>query len=241
VEAYLALAYPKAQMKSRADISGISHPSLNVDLINQGKALERLGLDRVRPVLVLCPGAEFGPSKRWPEGHYAVVAQKYLDEGWQVWIFGSGKDVPVANTIRERINPLSRPNCHVLAGKTNLYEAIDLMALAGRVISNDSGLMHIAAALNRPLIGVYGSTSPLYTPPLADRVEIVHTDIECRPCFKRTCKFGHLKCLIELMPEQVIEAGRRLECAESPDQPIVLQVGEPPRFVSDASKRSEPT
>ncbi|MGL6049704.1 MAG: glycosyltransferase family 9 protein, partial [Aeromonas salmonicida] len=99
----------------------------------------------------------------------------------------------------------------------------------------------IAAALNRPLIGVYGSTSPLYTPPLAYRVEIVHTDIECRPCFKRTCKFGHLKCLIELMPEQVIEAGRRLECAESPDQPIVLQVGEPPRFVSDASKRSEPT
>ncbi|MFS1165541.1 lipopolysaccharide heptosyltransferase II, partial [Aeromonas salmonicida] len=147
----------------------------------------------------------------------------------------------VANTIRERINPLSRPNCHVLAGKTNLYEAIDLMALAGRVISNDSGLMHIAAALNRPLIGVYGSTSPLYTPPLADRIEIVHTDIECRPCFKRTCKFGHLKCLIELMPEQVIEAGRRLECAESPDQPIALQVGEPPRFVSDASKRSEPT
>ena len=81
--------------------------------------------------------------------------------------------------------------------------------LAGRVIANDSGLMHVAAALNRPLIGVYGSTSPLYTPPLADRVEIVHTDIECRPCFKRTCKFGHLKCLIELMPEQVIEAGHQ--------------------------------
>ena len=83
---------------------------------------------------------------------------------------GSGKDAAVANTIRDRINPLSRPNCHVLAGKTNLYEAIDLMALAGRVIANDSGLMHVAAALNRPLIGVYGSTSPLYTPPLADRV-----------------------------------------------------------------------
>ncbi len=97
------------------------------------------------------------------------------------------------------------------------------MALAGRVIANDSGLMHVAAALNRPLIGVYGSTSPLYTPPLADRVEIVHTDIECRPCFKRTCKFGHLKCLIELMPEQVIEAGKRLERSESEDLVIAQQ------------------
>ena len=223
VEGYVALAYPKGQMKSRDDIPAIPHPSLHVDLINQGKALERLGLNRARPVLVLCPGAEFGPAKRWPEGHYAVVAQKHLDEGWQVWIFGSGKDVDVANTIRDRINPLSRPNCHVLAGKTSLHEAIDLMALAGRVIANDSGLMHVAAALNRPLIGVYGSTSPLYTPPLADRVEIVHTDIECRPCFKRTCKFGHLKCLIELMPEQVVEAGNRLERGETADLTIVRQ------------------
>ena len=108
-------------------------------------------------------------------------------------------------------------------GLLSLHEAIDLMALAGRVIANDSGLMHVAAALNRPLIGVYGSTSPLYTPPLADRVEIVHTDIECRPCFKRTCKFGHLKCLIELMPEQVIEAGNRLERGETADLTIVRQ------------------
>lgn len=117
----------------------------------------------------------------------------------------------MTNTIRDRVNLLTRPNCHVLAGKTSLHEAIDLMALASRVISNDSGLMHIAAALNRPLVGVYGSTSPLYTPPLADRVEIVHTDIECRPCFKRTCKFGHLKCLIDLAPEQVVDACKKLE------------------------------
>ena len=145
-----------------------------------------------------------------------------------MWIFGSGKEVEVANTVRDRINPLPRPNCHVLAGKTSLHEAIDLMALAGRVIANDSGLMHVAAALNRPLIGVYGSTSPLYTPPLADRVEIVHTDIERRPCFKRTCKSGHLKCLIELMPEQVIEAGKRLERSESEDLVIAQQpVAEP--------------
>ncbi|MGL5597471.1 MAG: lipopolysaccharide heptosyltransferase II, partial [Aeromonas sp.] len=211
VEGYLALAYPKAQMQSQADIPAIPHPALHVDLINQSQVMERLGLDGARPVLVLCPGAEFGPAKRWPEGHYADVAQQHLDEGWQVWIFGSNKDVPVANIIRERVNPLTRPNCHVLAGKTSLHEAIDLMALAGRVIANDSGLMHIAAALNRPLVGVYGSTSPRYTPPLADRVEIVHTDIECRPCFKRTCKFGHLKCLTELAPKQVMDACKKLE------------------------------
>lgn len=210
VERYAALAYPKAQMNSHNDLPNIAHPALHVDLVNQNKALEQLELNTRRPVLVLCPGAEFGPAKRWPEGYYAQVAQQHLDEGWQVWIFGSGKDVEVANTIREQVNQLTRSNCHVLAGKTSLHDAIDLMALASRVIANDSGLMHVAAALNRPLVAVYGSTSPLYTPPLAERVEIVHTDIACRPCFKRTCKYGHLKCLVDLAPEQVMAACHKL-------------------------------
>jgi heptosyltransferase-2 len=235
VEAYVALAYPKGQMTSQAAIPAIAHPALSVDLINQRQALERLGLTRARPILVLCPGAEFGPAKRWPEAHYAVVAQAYLDDGWQVWIFGSDKDVVVANNIRAQVNTLTRPNCRVLAGKTSLYEAIDLMALASCVIANDSGLMHIAAALNRPLIGVYGSTSPLYTPPLADRVAIVHTDIACRPCFKRRCKFGHLNCLRQLLPEQVIAAGRQfIQLPSLPPVPLsspaesVLLAGERP-------------
>jgi heptosyltransferase-2 len=211
VESYVALAHSKEQMKGRADIPAIPRPSLRVDSVHQRRTMVRLGLDLERPVLVLCPGAEFGPAKRWPEGHYSVVAQQHIDEGWQVWIFGSDKDSVVANDIRDRIRSQARHCCHVLAGRTNLHEAIDLMALAGKVVSNDSGLMHIAAALGRPLVGIYGSTSPLYTPPLAELVEIVQTDIECRPCFKRTCKYGHYKCLVDLDPGLVADACSRLE------------------------------
>ena len=159
VEGYVALAYPKGQMKSRDDIPAIPHPSLHVDLINQGKALERLGLNRARPVLVLCPG----PSSARPN-----VGRRALRRGGAKaprrgmagvdLRFGQGRGRGQHHPRSDQ--PLSRPNCHVLAGKTSLHEAIDLMALAGRVIANDSGLMHVAAALNRPLIGVYGSTSP---------------------------------------------------------------------------------
>ena len=159
----------------------------------------------------LCPGAEFGPSKRWPEQHYAAVAQQQIEQGKQVWIFGSTKDMSVAQAIRDLLPESLQAQCQLLAGRTSLHQAIDLMALSSMVVSNDSGLMHIAAALQRPLVAVYGSTSPQYTPPLAEKVAIVHTDIECRPCFKRECPLGHLKCLKELYPQQVINAIKILE------------------------------
>lgn len=97
-----------------------------------------------------------------------------------------------------------------LAGETSLAEAIDLMSCADAVVSNDSGLMHVAAALNRPLVAVYGSTSPGFTPPLASQVEVVRLGIECSPCFDRTCRFGHYNCLRLLEPGQVIAALTRL-------------------------------
>lgn len=211
VERYNALAFPKAQMTDHSRLPKPLWPALLVDKKNQQLALSELALSTTRPILSLCPGAEFGPSKRWPEQHYAAVAQQQIEQGKQVWIFGSAKDVPVAEAIRVLLPKALQTECQLLAGRTSLHQAIDLMALSAMVVSNDSGLMHIAAALQRPLVAVYGSTSPEYTPPLAKKVAIVHTDIECRPCFKRECPLGHLKCLKELYPQQVINAIQKLE------------------------------
>ena len=188
-----------------------THPQLRVDPLAQQAALERLDLTLTRPVLALCPGAEFGPAKRWPEDKYAEIAQRWLEQGGQVWIFGSAKDSPVAETIRQQLPAELAVNCRSLAGETSLTEAIDLLAASQQVVSNDSGLMHIAAALGRPLVAVYGSTSTEYTPPLTKRMRLVHTDIACRPCFKRVCPLGHLNCLNLLPSEQVWQAIGQLQ------------------------------
>ncbi|WP_432455401.1 MULTISPECIES: lipopolysaccharide heptosyltransferase II [unclassified Agarivorans] len=205
VERYVSLAYPKQTMTSAAKLPSYQHPALSANSNNQQQALSQLNLSDSQPILALCPGAEFGPAKRWPEQHYATVAQHWIEQrNGQVWIFGSDKDQAVGEQIIAHLAEASQSACYNLAGKTKLAEAIDLMALASLAISNDSGLMHIAAALKLPLIAVYGSSSPQYTPPLTDTAEILHTDIECRPCFKKTCQFGHLKCLSELAPERAI-------------------------------------
>ena len=186
-------------------------PALHIDAEERNAALQQYHLDVERPVLALCPGAEFGPAKRWPEKHYAAVAAARIAAGEQVWIFGSEKDAPVAEAIRAALPETLREHCKNLAGKTKLAQAIDLLSCAHAVVSNDSGLMHIAAALNRPLVAVYGSSSPQFTPPLADDVEIVRLDLACSPCFKRECPLGHLQCLQDLPPARVLAALSRLQ------------------------------
>jgi len=154
------------------------------------------------PVLVLAPGAEFGPSKRWPAMYFAQVAEKKIQQGWQVWLLGSVNDVSIAEDIQQRV-----PNGIVnFIGRTSLAEAVDLLSLATAVISNDSGLMHIAAALQRPLVAIYGSTSPRFTPPLTDCVRILSLELACSPCFKRTCPLKHWQCMLELKPVKVLQA-----------------------------------
>jgi heptosyltransferase-2 len=160
--------------------------------------------------LALCPGAEFGESKRWPAEHYAAVADQKIRQGWQVWLFGSKKDYPVGEDIRQRLIPGLREESVNLSGDTSLAEAIDLLSCASAVVSNDSGLMHVAAALDRPLVAVYGSTSPAFTPPLATRVETLQLGLECSPCFDRTCRFGHYNCLRDLRPDLVVAGLDRL-------------------------------
>lgn len=154
------------------------------------------------PILMLASGAEFGPSKRWPAKYFADVAQAKLAQGWQVWMFGSPNDMAIADEIQQQL----QGRAVNLIGKTNLAEAVDLLSLATAVVSNDSGLMHIAAALGRPLVAIYGSTSPRFTPPLSDKVTILSLQLECSPCFQRECPLGHWKCMLELKPERVLQA-----------------------------------
>jgi len=206
VERFVALAFPPQQKLSKT----LPRPNLQVDSARVVALRKQLKLGSDQSVLVLCPGAEFGPSKRWPETHYAEVAAEMIKRGWQVWLLGSERDQPVAQNIIEGLSKPVQKNAFNLAGLTVLADAIDLLSSADLVVSNDSGLMHVAAALGRPLAVIYGSTSPGFTPPLGEQVEILSIPVDCGPCFKRECPKGHLKCLNELKPDRVLAATDRL-------------------------------
>ena len=197
VQRFVSLGLPDGAQPGE----GVPQPALLTDNDNGHAALQRLGLETgQRPVLALCPGAEFGPAKKWPEAYYAEVARSWLEKGWQVWLFGSANDAAVC----ERINVLAGGACENLAGQTRLEDAIDLLGMASFVVSNDSGLMHVAAALQRPMVAIYGSSDPGFTPPLAETARIERLGLDCSPCFKRECPLGHLDCLNKLLPERVI-------------------------------------
>ena len=182
--------------------ANIPNPSLIANKENALAALKKLGIALPNcKVLGLCPGAEYGEAKRWPIEYYAEVARDALSKGWQVWLFGSGKDISVTNAI----NQLTENQCLDLGGKTNLSDAIDLMSLCDNVISNDSGLMHVAAALDKNLVAIYGSSNPHHTPPMNNKSVIEYLALECSPCFKRECPLGHLNCLKNISAKQVIQ------------------------------------
>ncbi len=177
-------------------------PRLTIDSDARQATLQRLNLVIDRPILALCPGAEFGTAKRWPEQYYASIANAKLDQGWQVWLLGSVRDQPTTGSIRQ----LTRNRAIDLAGQTQLVETVDLLSSASTVVSNDSGLMHVAAAVDVPLLAIYGSSDPGYTPPLSSRARILSLNLTCSPCFKRQCPLGHLDCLNKLEPQQVLMA-----------------------------------
>lgn len=208
VQRFVALAHPAlAPVPTGAEIM---RPRLVADAAAAARALTHFSLSLERPVLGLCPGAEFGPAKRWPEHHYAALARHWLELGWQVWIFGSAKDAPVAAQIRAALPTELQSRVALLAGATQLGEAIDLLSQTRAVVTNDSGLMHIAAALDKPLVAVFGSTSPAFTPPLTDKAECVRLNLTCSPCFQRECPLGHLNCLVKLPPALVNAALERV-------------------------------
>jgi len=197
VQRFVALADTR-----RIDLKDIPVPALKVDADKISRVLEKFKLNTQQPVLSLCPGAEYGPAKQWPAEYYAALAQEKSDQGWQVWIFGSEKDQAIGIQIKQLLSERAINLC----GQTQLAEAIDLMSVSSAVVSNDSGLMHMAAALAVPVVGVYGSSDPGFTPPLGKNSAMVSLNLECSPCFKRVCPLGHTHCLQELKPEKVLAA-----------------------------------
>lgn len=186
-------------------------PALSVNPGAFDQLKSSLGLTTSGRLAILCPGAEYGPAKRWPVKHFATLARQLQQAGYTVWTIGSAKDQEAGASIEA----LSGGIAINLCGRTKLADAIDLMSTADIVISNDSGLMHVAAALQRPLIALFGSSSPQFTPPLSKQVAILQHPVPCSPCFARTCRYGHLDCLTKLLPETVMESIRTLT-PESP-------------------------
>jgi len=176
------------------------NPRLSVDLENQRRVLKNLALDSARPAIGFMPGAEYGPAKQWPAEYFSVLAGKLAKQGFQVWIFGSEKEKSLGEEI-----VAGQALIHNLCGKTSLEDVIDLMAATRLAVSNDSGLMHVAAAVDIPVVAIYGSSSADFTPPLTDKKYILSRKLECAPCFKRHCPLGHYRCLKELHPEQVFD------------------------------------
>lgn len=202
VERFVALAHPPGDYLS----GDYPVPALGVDAESCSVLRERYSLARDAQVLALCPGAEFGPSKQWPVEYFATLARRAIARGETVWILGSAKDRSTAQALLKAVGSPASQRCLDFTGQTSLGEAVDLLSMADAVVSNDSGLMHIASALKRPMVVLYGSTSPGFTPPLGDRVKVLSVGLDCQPCFQRECPLVHHRCMRDLQPEGVEQA-----------------------------------
>jgi heptosyltransferase-2 len=157
------------------------------------------------PDVLLAPGAEYGPAKQWPVEHYAALARSLGAKGRVVWVAGLPQDRPLGEAILSGV-----PGARNVCGETSLPQLVALLAQARLVISNDSGAMHVTAALGRPQIALFGSTNPTWTAPLNVHAQVVYRAEPCSPCYARTCPLGHLRCLREITPEQVLHEAERL-------------------------------
>ncbi len=148
----------------------------------------------------MMPGAEFGPAKCWPLEYYGQLALVMEDAAHRVWVLGSESD----RASGERIVEISGGRAKNLCGQTRLEDAVDLLSIARHAVTNDSGLMHIAAAVGCHVVAIYGSSNPGYTPPLTDRCSVQYLGLDCSPCMARECPLGHFRCMNDLTPDRVI-------------------------------------
>jgi len=162
-----------------------------------------LGLGVGTPAVALMPGAEYGPAKRWPVERFAALAARLVAAGLEVWVLGSQKERELGRAIEHGDE---RGRIRNLCGETRLEEAVDVLAASTAAVTNDSGLMHVAAAVGTHVVAIYGSSSPDFTPPMTQARTIIRVGIECSPCFERECPLGHLRCLRDIGVDTVLAA-----------------------------------
>ncbi|HID9395348.1 TPA: ADP-heptose--LPS heptosyltransferase RfaF [Serratia marcescens] len=207
VQRYVALAYDKGRIQRADDLpQPLLWPRLQVSDEEIADTTAAFNLTDSRPIVGFCPGAEFGPAKRWPHYHYAALAQRLIESGYQIALFGSAKDHEAGEQIRAALQEDARDFCLNLAGKTQLEQAVILIAACRAVVSNDSGLMHVAAALNKPLIALYGPSSPDFTPPLSDKARVIRLISGYHKVRKGDAEQGYHQSLIDIQPQQVLDA-----------------------------------
>lgn len=203
VERYIALAQDTPVASAQQLPQPLLWPQLQVEDREKIETAAQFQLSAERPLIGFCPGAEFGPAKRWPHYHYAALAQQLIAEGKQVVLFGSAKDRECGDEIIAALPAEARPYCRNLAGETQLEQAVILIARCDAIVSNDSGLMHIAAALNRPLVALYGPSSPDFTPPLSKQVRIIRLITGYHKVRKGEAEQGYHQSLIDIQPQRV--------------------------------------
>lgn len=205
VERYVALAFNKNEVKKAKDLPKFDYPSLNTIPPSQ-ELLIKLNISLDKPLLALGCGANYGPAKLWPVENFAEISNKWIKNGGAVLALGTQKDKETVMAISNHIDPSLKDFFYDIAGETNLTEALDLVGACKAAVCNDSGMMHTVAAANIPQICIFGSTSTAYTPPLSDKAICIESDMPCHPCFKRTCQYGHYKCLKQISANKVWSA-----------------------------------
>jgi len=191
VQRYVALGLPD----SSTSMFDVPFPKLDIDSENQKQLIEKLKLETKYPIVGFMPGAEYGPAKQWPVEYFNQLAGLLSKKNIKVWVFGSEKEATSAEAI---VN--GNDNVTNLCGKTSLKDVIDLLALTRDTVTNDSGFMHVACATGMRVVAIYGTSDPKYTPPLSDNAAVVYDGLDCSPCFKRSCPYGHTDCLKNILP-----------------------------------------
>lgn len=209
VQRYVALAYPRHEIHSANELpQPLLWPKLNIEQNEVNEALINFNIPQDVPLIGFCPGAEFGPAKRWPDYHYAALADMIVKQHAEILIFGSAKDREVGEQIIARMT--HGEQCINLAGKTTLEQAVNLIASCKAIVTNDSGLMHVAAALDRPLVALYGPSSPDFTPPLSDNAEVIRLITGYHRVRQGDAEQGYHQSLIDIKPDNVFEALMKL-------------------------------